>query len=440
MTVQLIKTFPPFADEPGLGYYRHLASENALSGWKELARLCEVPVVKTGLLARPEHVAEVLGLELAWSRQASAQEDMARGWRGRRRLGADAVCPHCLAESPHLRVAWEHAYMVACPRHKVLLSDICSACGERLTSTRERIEHCSCGHDLRALAPSRATPAQLWVAALIESAGASSGEWTPPVMGAPLDLVAMLVQTLCLLADPHVAPPKSNCAAPRTLQESIEFLHPLGALLAEWPSGFEAHVSIRIAAGRAEARTLNTLLGKWYHQLRALSECEPLKQFLEAVGRVASIEFDGVIGLDSAADALTKDSTYLVLTQAAKLVGMHRDTLATYVKGGQLTHRMKKLGTRGQVYEVPVDEMNAVVLARKGWLDEEGAGQMLGVPPAVLQRLVDAELLVPLQLVTSGRLEPLKQSAAWNSRWPMSPGISPGRFWTLVCRCRPCPR
>lgn len=394
MTAQLLRTFAPFPDESGLGYYRRLASENALTGWKELARLCEVPVVKTGLLVRPKHVAEGLGLRPAWSQEASSQEDMVRGWRGRRRLGPDAVCSQCLVESPHLRVSWEHAYMVACPRHKVLLSDTCGACGEMLSSTRERIEQCSCGQDLRALTSSRATEAQLWVAALIESGGASSRDWSPRVEGVPVDLVAMLVHTLCLLSDPHAPPPKGNSAAPRTMSESLEFLAPLDALLADWPRGFEAHVSERIATGRVEARTLNTLLGKWYHRLRALSECEPLQPFLEAVGRVAAAEFDGVIGLDSAADVLTKDSTHLVLTQAARLIDMHRDTLATYVKRGQLTYRMKKLGTRGQVYEVPVDEMNAVVEARKGWLDEEVACQMLGVPPSVLERFVDAELVV----------------------------------------------
>lgn len=394
MTARLIKTFAPFGDESGLGYYRRLSSENALSGWKELARLCEVPVVKTGLLARPQHVAESLGLEPAWSRLASSQDETARGWQGRRRLGGDAVCPHCLRESPYLRVSWEHAYMVACPTHKVLLSDTCSACGERLTSTRELIAHCSCGHDLRSLAPLPATEAQLWLASLIDSAGASSGEWLPKVEGAPLDLIAMLSQTLCLLYDPKVSPPRSNSAAPRTIREGVEFLGPLEDLLADWPRSFEAHVSSRILNGRAEARTLNTLLGKWYHQLRALSECEPLQPFLEAVGRVASVEFTGVLGLDAAASVVTKGASHLVLTQAARLVGMHRDTLATYVKRGQLPHRTKKLGTRGQVYEVSVEEMNAVVQAREGWMDEEAAGQLLGVPPSVLQRLIDAELLV----------------------------------------------
>ena len=394
MSTKLIMTFAPHPDESGLGYYRRLASQNALSGWKELARMCEVSVVKTGLLARPEHVSAALALEPAWSQQASSQDEMARGWRGLRRTGADAVCPHCLAESAHMRVSWEHVFMVACPHHKVLLSDTCSGCGDRLSSTREQVERWSCGHDLRSTNAPPATDAQLWVAALLESGGASSQNWAPQVQGAPLDLVSALVRTLCLLSDPEAPPPKSNSAGPRTVRESVEFLRPLDGLLADWPKGFEAHVSARIAVGRPEARTLNSLLGKWYHELRALSECEPLLPFLEAVGRVAAVEFDGVLGLDSAGQTLTKNATHLLVTPAAKLLGINRATLEKFVKSGQLEHRRKKFGTQGSVYELPVAELHAVVAARKLWMVEEEACEKLGVTSALLERLVDAELLV----------------------------------------------
>lgn len=136
--MELIATFAPHDDESALGYYRRLASDNALSSWKELARLCEVSTAKSALFARPEHVATGLGLEVDWSKQASKHDDTARGWRGLRRASSDAVCPHCLGESVYLRMGWEHAYMVACPHHEVLLCDACSACGSRLTSNRER--------------------------------------------------------------------------------------------------------------------------------------------------------------------------------------------------------------------------------------------------------------------------------------------------------------
>lgn len=392
--MELITTFAPHADESALGYYRRLASDNALSSWKELARLCEVSTAKSALFARHEHVATGLGLEVDWSKQASKHDDTARGWRGLRRASSDAVCPHCLSESVYLRMGWEHAYMVACPHHEVLLCDACSACGLRLTSNRERIEYCPCGHDLRSNSSSRATDAQLWLAALIQSGGASSAKWIPLVEGINIDLVSMLVRALCLYFDPGVLPRRQNTAPPKTVKESLEFLQPLEKLLADWPLGFENHVSERIAAGPPDARTLNMLLGPWYAQLRAFAGNEPLEPFLAAIGRVATAEFDGILGLDEATATITKNSDVVLLTQAAKRIGVSRDTLLTQMKSGNLVHRTKLFGTRGLAYEIPVNEIEAVVAARTGWLSEKVACEMLGVPHSVMQRLVEAGLLV----------------------------------------------
>lgn len=385
--MKLISIFPILPTESGRGYYRRLASNNMLASWRELARECGVSVSKTGLFCRPDFVADSLDLDRLWCREASLRDDIARGWRGLRRSRLEAVCPHCLAESPHLRLSWEHAYMIACPHHEVQLCSVCSACGEGLSSSRERIEFCSCGHDLRSEETARATPAQLWLASLIDSDGATSRQWLPAVEGAPLDLVMMLARTLCLFHDPSAVPAKQNSAPPKTLLEAAHFLRPLDELLADWPRTFEAHVSARIAAGTPEARTLNTLLGKWYLQLQALSDCAPLKPFLDAVGRVAGVEFDGVLGLDRAAESITKESTHVRLAHAAKRMGMHRDTLAKYLKRSQLTFRTKRFGTKGVVYEVPVAEVEAVLKARAAWCSDGEAAAALGVPASTIEHL-----------------------------------------------------
>src|SRR5438309_9478806 len=119
--MKLISIFPILPGESGPGYYRRLASDNMLSSWRELARECGVAVSKTGLFCRPDFVAQSLELDPHWCREASLRDDIARGWRGLRRSKLEAVCSHCLAESAHLRLSWEHAYMVACPHHRVEL-------------------------------------------------------------------------------------------------------------------------------------------------------------------------------------------------------------------------------------------------------------------------------------------------------------------------------
>lgn len=391
--MQLISTFPILPTESGLGYYRRLSSDNMLGSWRDLARECGVSVGKTGLFGRPDFVAQSLDLEPAWCREASHRDEVARGWRGLRRAKVEVGCPHCLAASPHMRLSWEHAYMVACPHHKVQLCSHCSACGEALQPGRERIEFCSCGHDLRSEETKPATAAQLWLASLIDSAGATSGGWAPHIEGAKLDLVAMLVRTLCLFADPHVVPAKQNSAPPKSLAESLDFLRPLDALLADWPTRFEEHVSARIAAGMPEARTLNTLLGKWYLQLSGLSGCAPLHPFLEAVNRVASAEFRGVMGRDRGSCNLASGSSHIRAADAARRIGVHRDTLVKRLKRGQMAFRERMYGTKGKVYEVKAAEVEEVLKARADWCTDTGAAERLKTPISTVVRLCEEGLL-----------------------------------------------
>jgi hypothetical protein len=392
--VQLILTFPPHPDASGLGYYRHLSAENGLSGWRELAQFCETSQTRSGLLAQPEQVASRLGLDPVWTSFATAQEEASRAWTGLRRAVHEAVCPSCLKQASFSRLAWEHMYMVACPEHAVTLLDHCDDCGERLSVNRSHIERCECGADLTVVTTPAATPAQMWLATLIASRGASSGTWAPQMTDVQLDVTALVVRTLCLFYDVAAAPPKQNAAHPKTVAQAIEFLRPLDWLLWDWPVNFEKHVSDRIRAGHPEARTLNSLLGLWYQRLKGHTAGSSLVQFMEAIARVAASEFDGLMGLDKASMLLAKQNTHMLASQAAKQIGMHRATLVSRLQAGQVKHRTKLFGTRGVAYEIPKEEVEAIVLARRGWVSKRAACEILGVPEAVLGSLEEAGLVV----------------------------------------------
>jgi len=387
----LISTFPPLPDESGLGYYRRLSADNVMPSWKELARLCNVSHARTSLLERPKDIAHQLGLDSAWSHHASKQEDLARGWRGLRRTRGDAVCPHCLSESPHLRVGWEHAFMVACPEHKVMLCDRCDACGEKLNPNRERIEQCACGHDLRQLRTLAATDGQLWVAALIASQGSSSRGATPAVEGSTLYAVTELVRTLCQWYVPDAAPSRANASGPGAVSQGVEFLAPMDELLRNWPTQFEAHVRARILSGNPDGRTLRTRLGPWYERLKALRHCQGLQQFLDIILRVAEVEFDGTC-IDFAMPEVAAAATHVTATQAAKLIGVHVSTFRKYALT-QLRYRTKRFGTRGQHYEFDIAVIEDVIRDRNKWVSTECVQEMLGVPGSVVDRLVGASLL-----------------------------------------------
>ena len=389
--MRLLRRVPPIEDQSGFGYYRSLAAANALTGWKELARLCELPLAQSSLLARPALVAEVLGVPHAWTQQASKADELARGWHPLRRK-VDAVCPHCLRANAYARVQWEHAYMVACPEHRVMLIDHCDDCGEKLSSHRERIEQCPCGRDLRLAQPKAAPDAYLWLGALLGSRGASSGVWGPPVEGVAVDVLSLLVRTLCVFADPDAASVRQNAPVPRTIQEAASFLELLRDVLADWPRGFESHVKKRLACANPEARTLSSALGKWYAVLKSCSTEGPLNCFLQAVIRVAEEQFAGLIGAGGA--AVPASSTHIFAASAAKQIGVHRETLVGHAKKGNVAHRTKKFGTRGLAYEIPIEEVLAIKAARAQWISFATANGLLGASTNLVTKMVDAGLLV----------------------------------------------
>ncbi|MEG1564989.1 MAG: TniQ family protein, partial [Bacteroides sp.] len=163
----LLQIFQLHEDESGLGYYRRLSAANALWKWRELASMAQVSRYKTGLFANPEFVASQLDLPLEWARKASKQDEKSRSLHRMHRQCYDAICPCCLDEELYLRQSWEHALITACSKHECLLIEQCTACGGWLSTEREYIELCPCGHDLRTSPIEKAKPALIWLSHLL---------------------------------------------------------------------------------------------------------------------------------------------------------------------------------------------------------------------------------------------------------------------------------
>jgi hypothetical protein len=392
--MSLMNTFAPHPDEAALGYYRRLSAANSLWNWKELARMAGVSEYRTGLLNRPEFVASALDLEPDWANFAAKQEDKARSLRGLHRSRHDAICAECLTEEPYLRAVWEHGYVTACPVHKTALTERCPSCGEYLSGTRERIEHCVCGHDLRECESVPATQSQLWLSGLLCGYPKVDEKSGPDFRGVGQSDLSELVRVLCLYFDPRAPVPRRNAANPASALEAIEFLKPLESLIANWPTNFEAHVRERVQAGDKDARTLNKLLGRWYLSLKKTCRPKELAPLLETVLRVSQEDFDGVIGLDAAADVIEEQYDHVRLSQAAKSLGVGKDYFLETVKSGACEYRTKRFGTRGVTYEIPKDEVSRLKSLRARWVSEKVATDLLGLPESVLNNLAAANVLV----------------------------------------------
>lgn len=391
--MSLVLTYAPRDDESGMGYYRRLSADNALFNWRDLASTAGIERNRRALLTRTDDVARNLGLEPAWTEFTKQQENLTQDWGRLHRAQSDAVCPGCLAESPYLRHHWEHAYVTACPHHRILLVDQCNACGKHLSPERLYIGLCSCGHDLSSLPRVPATRAQQWLSTLIASNGQQAGSVKPPLHGVDINVLVKVIRTLCQYTDPTRPGLPRGAALPKFITDAVEFLSPLEALLTDWPTGFRNHVEQRIAAGRKDARTLNTLLGDWYISLRKVCQGTTLEPLLQIIIDVAAQKSDCVLGLDSA-KAMAEDATgYMRAPDAAKAIGVSVSRLHESILDGECEHRARRTGTRGQLFEIPCAEVERIQRQRAGWISDVDACELAAVPPIVLERMKAAGVI-----------------------------------------------
>ncbi|SMG36924.1 TniQ family protein [Paraburkholderia susongensis] len=392
--MSLAVTYAPKDDESGLGYYRRLVTDNILSNWRELAGLAGVQRNHSALLGHADFVASRLGLESAWTHFASHQDATCRGWGRLHRAQADAVCPACLAEDRYLRHYWEHTYVTACPKHRIHLVDQCHECGEYLSPHRYHIDQCDCGADLCRLPGVASTPAQHWLSTLIGTSGKQSGGVAPALHHVDTSSLAKLVRTLCLHADPTAPAVHRGAALPKSITEAVEFLSPLETLLQDWPTGFRSHVEQRIATGKQDARTLNSLLGPWYASLRLLCVGTALEPFIQVVIEVAAEKFDGVLGMDAAKSMAEEATDYVRLPDAARAIGVSASRLRKSMEMGECSFRTRRLGTRGQIYEIPRAEVARIQQRRAEWISDEHACELAGIPQSVLANMMAAKVVL----------------------------------------------
>ncbi|RTQ34814.1 hypothetical protein EJP69_10425 [Variovorax gossypii] len=79
------------------------------------------------------------------------------------------VCPNCLRELGHCRIAWDIGLTVACVRHRRVLLDRCPSCLRALSWNRPGLDVCSCGFAFEMEdAPARPTSSELFLARMID--------------------------------------------------------------------------------------------------------------------------------------------------------------------------------------------------------------------------------------------------------------------------------
>lgn len=183
----LFRTDPLPLESPR-GYLCRVAHAHRYNGPCWLADLAGIP--PTGLASedRAKDLAYALRLEvLEWLGMCHKHTEGRGRFKRRSFLGEviDAfqlnyrrprVCPCCLCERPVWWAVWDLALVTACPIHRCLLIDRCSACGKRLKWNRPAVHECRCRADLRTATPEAANGTLIAINAVIYRATGFQGQ------------------------------------------------------------------------------------------------------------------------------------------------------------------------------------------------------------------------------------------------------------------------
>jgi hypothetical protein len=158
------------------------------------------------------------------------------------RFSAPKVCPACLRQANYYRRSWDLLPLTACPNHGLMLIDVCTGCGRRISWSRRKVSVCRCGFDWRNCRPSGADADALEASRQVfrlcqqtDLIPAGEGEGNP-LYGLSLE---NFCRALTLLAGYHLFIGGGGWLKSKTENRNChEAYSRAWRAFAEWPAGF----------------------------------------------------------------------------------------------------------------------------------------------------------------------------------------------------------
>ena len=381
---------PPRPDESLHGYLEELAAHNGLSNSRNMLAALGMPGYGRRLSARLAELEALLGLT-AGALTALVPSDrpslpIAR-WQFQRR-GVDPVCPGCLTEAGYRRRAWDHALILACPRHGRRLLDTCPACGGAVSLADGSPTHCICGYPWSAADTAPATERELAVSAALANTAhtARSGLPRPLDTTTPPDL-DRLVYFLAAHAPANATAAKPRKAPlPATIAAGAAFLEPAFVQLHPWPDGFDAEVRRRLAGADDPAIGIAGRLGYWYQVLKRL-DGDAYGAIFERLRTVVGEDFDGsYFGATGPSDG----ARWISAREAARRLHVRDERVVAAVRDGALAGRVEHTGFGHAHTVVKAAQIASIGAEARRFGDTAVAAERLGLPRRLFEHAVEA--------------------------------------------------
>lgn len=301
------------------------------------------------------------------------------------RLRHPAFCPCCVEEFGFIDAFWDLGIVIACPRHRTVLTKACPACDQALSWFRPGLLQCKCGADLREAVRPGASDA---VVALMEMLRAKLHGELPSLSASgslPSGALAML-SLKELVALVRQLGSFALLAASRNSEGSDEAIVEAAAeSLAEWPKRF--HQLLRklgeLPGARTDSPSLVARLGAFYS---TLLRGRPEHAFL----RDEFIQFGAQQWGEGLVDARMlsegADRRFTSRAGLARRTGIDPRTLSKWAAEGKLSIKAVESGRRTQ-YVADASELPAKSHVPGHFIEERLAARLLGLPVAVLAAL-----------------------------------------------------
>jgi hypothetical protein len=196
-------------------------------------------------------------------------------------------CPACLKESPIWNLLWEAKLITACERHQVRLVDTCTACGNRLSWAREKLQYCGCGVAFNTAKQEQSSPEEAllshWMKAKLYGTGTTPDHIAPLSIHQLHHLVSFLGAYDVL--DKSQRKPRSDNLN-KVSAASVVGLSAMKAL-ADWPNSFDQYLDRLVSRNRPcdQAGRLNDYFGRFYNNFFDAFQDKQFEPYINAFGK-----------------------------------------------------------------------------------------------------------------------------------------------------------
>ncbi len=389
----LLVEVKPYRDESLLGYLHRTATANGLSG------VFVTDLFKSAVCSSTSTNGILGTMSSRW--QGIAREIGTPStrpmplWNLRRRR----FCSKCLAEAPYWRATWDLSLATACPKHRILLRDVCEHCGQPFDWTQHLALTCpACGANIRDM-PTRCSvnADELWLSAelkrVLEERKAGRALHIEHLA---LEDFHELVFRLGACATRTTTAKPLKIADSGSLVTASPICKEGAAMLRDWPQGFlRAIQRIRVERESVRGWKLGEALGPLYDEIFEKLPDARFQFLRDALEKFLLENWQAPLALRHRriGEAAVAMHRWLPIREAASRLRIESAIVARVIGTGEVAGQAHSYESGRVAHVVDLASLEAVANELRSAISLCDAARRLGLSKERATKLIDAGFL-----------------------------------------------